>query len=230
MDALSFMYDDAAAPTPGAGSLAERAELINARLARTYPQARCALNYRNPFELLIATVLSAQSTDVRVNSVTPELFSRFPTPAALAAADRAEVEALIRPLGMQRQRTTSLLGIAAQLLADHGGRVPATLKELTALPGVGRKTANVVLGNAFDIPGITVDTHVGRVSRRLALVSEKAKTALAAEKELMEVIPRSQWTIWCHRMIFHGRQVCHARKPECEKCVLADLCPSAGTV
>lgn len=222
MNGENFLADGAAPDSPASDA---RVAQINARLARAYPDAHCALHYRTPFELLIATVLSAQATDARVNSLTPELFARYGNAEALASADRAEVEALIRPLGMQRQRTTSLLGIASQLLAEHGGEVPATLAELTALPGVGRKTANVVLGNAFGIPGITVDTHVGRVGRRLGLISEQAKTPLAAEKELMEILPRAQWTIWCHRVIFHGRQICHSRSPQCGACVLRELCP-----
>ena len=202
-----------------------RAPEINRRLAQEYPDARCALDYDSPLQLLIATVLSAQCTDERVNSVTPELFSRYPEAADYAAAQRSELERILRPLGFQRAKAGHLLGIGEKLVADFQGEVPRTVKELTSLPGVGRKTALVVLGNAFGIPGLTVDTHFGRLMQRLGLTGEK--TPVKIERDIAKLVPEEEWTMFSHRVIFHGRQVCHARTPECEACVLRDMCPAA---
>ena len=202
-----------------------RAPEINRRLAQEYPDARCALDYDSPLQLLIATVLSAQCTDERVNSVTPELFSRYPEAADYAAAQRSELERILRPLGFQRAKAGHLLGIGEKLVADYAGEVPRTVKELTSLPGVGRKTALVVLGNAFGIPGLTVDTHFGRLMQRLGLTGEK--TPVKIERDIAKLVPEEEWTMFSHRVIFHGRQVCHARTPECDACVLRDMCPAA---
>ena len=191
-----------------------------------YPDAACALDYRNPFELLCATILSAQCTDARVNLVTPVLFARYPTPEALARAKPSEVEEIIRSTGFFRNKTRSLIGMAQALVADFGGRVPQTMEELRKLPGVGRKTANVILGNAYGInDGITVDTHVTRLSRRLGLT--RHDDAVKIEFDLMPLFPRDHWALISHLLIFHGRQVCIARRPRCEICVLSDLCPSS---
>ncbi len=205
---------------------AARAIEINARLAGEYPDARCELDFRNAFELLIATVLSAQTTDQRVNSITPELFGKYPDPAALAAAPRDDVEAILRPIGFFRTKAKNITNLAAQLGADFGGRVPDSLVELVKLPGVGRKTANVVLGNAFGIPGITVDTHVGRLARRMALTVDT--DPVKVEHQIGRLLPPEEWTPACHRLIFHGRRCCTARKPECGRCPVADLCPRVG--
>ena len=206
--------------------LAERAGLIFKRLAREYPDATCALDYHNPFELLCATILSAQCTDVRVNKVTPHLFARYPTPQALAAADPADVQEIIKSTGFFRNKTKSLIGMAQALVAEHGGRVPRSMEELRPLPGVGRKTANVLLGNAYGInEGVTVDTHVARVSGRLGLTREDDPARI--ELDLIRLFPRKDWALLSHLFIFHGRQVCIARRPRCEACVLNDICPSA---
>ena len=202
-----------------------RAPEINRRLAQEYPDARCALDYDSPLQLLIATVLSAQCTDERVNSVTPELFARYPEAADYAAAQRSDLESILRPLGFQRAKAGHLLGIGEKLVADFQGEVPRTVKELTSLPGVGRKTALVVLGNAFGIPGLTVDTHFSRLMQRLGLTGEK--TPVKIERDIAKLVPEEEWTMFSHRVIFHGRQVCHARTPECEACVLRDMCPAA---
>lgn len=204
----------------------ERTATILDRLAREYPDATCALTHANPFQLLVATILSAQCTDEQVNRVTPALFARFPDAAALARADLAEVEALVHSTGFFRNKARALVGLGQALVADHDGQVPATMAELVHLPGVGRKTANVVLGNAFGRDeGIVVDTHVARLSRRLGLAAGDSPEAI--ERELMELVPREAWTLWAHLLIFHGRQVCPARRPRCASCVVADLCPSA---
>ncbi len=195
-------------------------------LAQAYPDAHCALNYQTPLQLLVATILSAQCTDVRVNLVTPALFARYPDAEAFATADPAELEALIRSTGFYRNKAKSILGCCKRLVAEHGGQVPASMEELVPLPGVGRKTANVLLGNAFGVPGITVDTHVGRLSRRLGLTEQTDPEKV--ERDLMAVIPEKEWTMFSHRTIFHGRRVCHARKPCCEDCVLERLCPKVG--
>ncbi len=206
-------------------ALTRRARAINRALAEVHPDAHCELDYRNPFELLVATVLSAQCTDVRVNQVTPALFARYPGPAALASADRTELEALIRPTGFFRSKAESLLGLSRDIMERYNGEVPGRQSDLTTLRGVGRKTANVVLGNAFGVPGITVDTHMGRLARRLGLTVNE--DPVAVERDLMALIERSEWTLWSHRVIFHGRRRCKARKPECGACEIAALCPTA---
>lgn len=202
-----------------------RAPEVNRRLAQEYPNARCALDYDSPLQLLIATVLSAQCTDERVNSVTPELFARYPEAADYAFAQRSDLERILRPLGFQRAKAGHLVGIGEKLVADFQGEVARTVKELTSLPGVGRKTALVVLGNAFGIPGLTVDTHFGRLMQRLGLTGEK--TPVKIERDIAKLVPEEEWTMFSHRVIFHGRQVCHARTPECDACVLWDMCPAA---
>ena len=195
-------------------------------LKQLYPDAKCALVYRNAFELLCATILSAQCTDARVNMVTPVLFARYPTPFELAQANPAEVEEIIKSTGFFRNKTKSLIGMAQALVADYGGEVPRTMEELRQLPGVGRKTANVVLGNAFDLnEGVTVDTHVGRLSRRLGLSAEE--DPVKVERELMRLFPQEEWALLSHLLIFHGRQVCIARRPKCSDCVLSRVCPSS---
>lgn len=202
----------------------EAAAKISDRLAILYPDAHCALNFTNPFELLVATVLSAQTTDARVNSVTPLLFSRFPEPEDLAGADRTELEDILHPLGFFRAKARSCQGLAAALCSNFAGEVPPRLEDLVTLPGVGRKTANVVLGNAFETPGITVDTHMGRLARRWAWTRET--DPVKAEMDIAKLLPEETWTITCHRVIEHGRRVCHSQRPECISCPLADLCPS----
>ncbi|MGB9690872.1 MAG: endonuclease III [Candidatus Sumerlaeaceae bacterium] len=200
----------------------ERGHRINELLARAYPNARCSLNFSSPYELLVATILSAQCTDERVNQVTPAFFERFPDAKALAAADLPEIEESIRSTGFYRNKAKALKGMAEALVARHGGDVPSTMEELVQLPGVGRKTANVVLGNCFDTPGITVDTHVGRVAQRLGLTKHSQPDKI--EEDLMRCIPQRDWTHFSHRTILHGRYVCQARKPKCEICVLAPEC------
>lgn len=196
-------------------------------LKRVYPEATCALVHADPYQLLVATILSAQCTDARVNMVTPELFRRYPDTARLADADPGELEALIRSTGFFRAKARNLLAMASQVVARHGGRIPEDLETLTALGGVGRKTANVVLGTAFGrAEGVVVDTHVKRLSRRLGLA--KGKSPEQIERELMAIVPRSEWVDLSHRLIQHGRRVCLARRPRCETCPLADLCPKVG--
>lgn len=196
------------------------------RLQREYPDAHCELDHQNAYQLLAATILSAQCTDKRVNMVTPTLFSHYPTPAALADAKADELQTIIRPTGFFRNKTKSLLGMAAALVDRFGGRVPRRMEELVTIPGVGRKTANVVLGDAFHSPeGVVVDTHVGRVSRRLGLTRET--DPVKVEHELMGEFPREDWTALSHLLIFHGRRVCVARRPRCAACVLSDICPSS---
>lgn len=204
----------------------DHARTVDDLLAERWPDARCELDFDSPFQLLVATVLSAQTTDVRVNAVTPELFARYPGPAELAGADQSVLEEVLRPLGFFRAKARSLRGLGAALLAHFGGEVPGTLDELVTLPGVGRKTANVVLGNAFGVPGITVDTHVGRLARRLGWTT--SCDAVRVEREIAAIVEPERWTMLCHRLIFHGRRVCHSRRPACGACVLADLCPSYG--
>jgi endonuclease-3 len=203
-----------------------RARRIDRILAETYPDAHCELDFTTPLELVVATVLSAQSTDARVNMVTPALFRRYRTAADYAAADRAELEAMIVSTGFFRAKTNSLIGIGQALVERYGGEVPGRLEDLVTLPGVGRKTANVVLGNAFGVPGITVDTHFGRLARRFAWTAhtdpDKVETDVAA------IIPRRDWTMLSHRLIWHGRRVCHARRPACGACPVAALCPAYG--
>lgn len=203
-----------------------RAREIFRRLTNAYPEARCDLDHANPFQLLAATILSAQCTDRRVNMVTPALFARYPDPESLAAADPAELEGMIRSTGFFRNKTTSLIGMASALVERFGGEVPRSMDELVTVPGVGRKTANVVLGTAFNQPeGVVVDTHVGRVSRRLGLVRDT--DPVRAERVLMRLFPREDWTALSHLLIFHGRRVCVARRPRCAECVLNDICPSS---
>jgi endonuclease-3 len=213
---------------PGRESAAARrarALEILARLKAEYPNAHCELNYRTPFELLAATILSAQCTDVRVNLVTPELFRRWPDPFALAAAKQEEVEEVIRSTGFFRNKAKNLLGMAQALVADHEGVVPRSMAELRPLPGVGRKTANVVLGNAYGIQeGVTVDTHVLRLTALLRLTREH--DAERVERDLMELIPQEDWALVSHLLIWHGRRVCIANRPKCGDCVIAELCPS----
>ena len=203
-----------------------RARRIDRRLTVRYPDARCELDFSTPLELLVATVLSAQTTDVRVNQVTSGLFARYPDAAAFAGADRAELEDWIRPTGFFRAKAQSLMGLGAALVERYGGEVPRRMADLVTLPGVGRKTANVVLGNAFGVPGLPVDTHVGRVARRLGLTAEE--DPVKVERELGALTAKRAWTMFSHRMIFHGRRTCHSRRPACGACVLADLCPSYG--
>ncbi len=200
-----------------------RARAIGRGLKRLYPDARCSLDFRDPFQLYVATVLSAQCTDIRVNLVTPSLFERFPGPKEMAAGPREEIEDLIRSTGFFRNKAKSLQEASRKLVEDHESVVPDTLEQLVKLPGVGRKTANVLLGNCFDTPGITVDTHVGRLSRRMELTQEK--DPVKVERDLMELIPRKDWTAFSHMMIFHGRAVCGARRPDCASCGLRKQCP-----
>jgi endonuclease-3 len=204
----------------------ERVTAILSILARLYPEATTALDFGTPFQLLVATILSAQCTDERVNQVTPALFQRYPDAPAFAGARREDLEAMIRPTGFFRNKAKAILSCAQDIVAQHGGEVPRTLEELTALHGVGRKTANVVLGNAFDIPGLVVDTHVGRVSRRLGLTDQT--DPVKVEKAVMELVPRQHWTRFSHWLILHGRRVCIARKPRCSICPLLPHCPQAG--
>jgi endonuclease-3 len=200
-----------------------RALRIVRKLFAAHPDAHCALDHRNAFELLCATVLSAQCTDERVNRVTPALFERFPDAKALAAARPSTLEKLIKSTGFYNSKAKSLLGFAHALVENHSGRVPSTMEELVELPGVGRKTANVILGNVYDTPGIVVDTHVSRVSQRLALTENDDPVKI--ERDLMELVPRKDWTQFSHAMIFHGRRICIARKPRCPICPLFDDCP-----
>jgi endonuclease-3 len=215
-------------PKPKLPPAKARVPLLIAELARLYPEHRTALDFRTPLELLVATILSAQCTDVRVNLVTPTLFARYRTAAEFAAADPAELEALLSSINFFRNKAKNVRAACERIVTVHGGEVPATLEDLAALPGVGRKTANVVLGDAFGIPGITVDTHVGRLSRRLGLT--KHDDPVKVEYDLMKLVPQAEWTPFCHRVIYHGRQVCHARKPACENCTLAPLCPRIDVV
>ena len=210
----------------GASPRPARVRAVLEELDRLYPHAACTLDYRDPLQLLVATILSAQCTDQRVNQVTPALFARYPTAADYARADPQELEQLIRSTGFFRNKAKSIRGMAQALVERHGGQVPASLEELVKLPGVGRKTANVVLGNAFGVPGITVDTHVSRVCLRLGFTG--SKDAVKAERQLMEIIPRERWIRFSHQVILHGRQVCHSRKPDCPHCGLAAHCPQAG--
>ena len=199
---------------------------ILSRLKREYPDAHCELDFETPLQLLIATILSAQCTDKRVNMVTPDLFRTYPDAESLSAADHEKLEELIRSTGFFRNKTKSLLGMSAAVAERHGGQVPSTMEELVRLPGVGRKTANVVLGNAFGInEGVVVDTHVGRLSVRLGLTNET--DPVKVELALMPLFPREDWALISHLLIFHGRRICIARAPKCASCVLNDLCPSA---
>ena len=211
--------------TPSGPLAPARVAAILKALDEAYPEAVCALNHRTPWELLVATILSAQCTDVRVNMVTPELFRRFPTPEAMAAASLDEIEEIIRTTGFYRNKAKSIQGAARKIIADFGGRVPQTLAELITIPGAARKTANVVLGVCFGkAEGIVVDTHVFRIARRLELA--KGNTPEKVEQELMQVLPQDRWISFSHQIIHHGRQVCEARKPKCDHCNLEQLCRS----
>jgi endonuclease-3 len=203
-----------------------RARRINRELAALYPDAHIELNFSSPLELAVATILSAQCTDKRVNEVTPAVFAKYRTAADYARADRAELEDLIRPTGFFRNKTTSIINMGRALDERFGGEVPRTLDELVTLPGFGRKTANVVLGNAFGIPGLTIDTHFGRLARRWKWTDET--DPVRVESAVAELIPKSEWTILSHRVIWHGRRICHARKPACGACPVARWCPSFG--
>jgi len=205
---------------------AERVSHVLEILRGLYPDAKCALDFENPLQLLIATILSAQCTDVRVNMVTPALFARYPDAAAFAAADPAELEAMIRSTGFFRNKARAIRECCGDIVTKHGGQVPSTLEALTALRGVGRKTANVVLGNAFGVPGLVVDTHVTRLANRLGLTRES--DAVKIEFALMSIVPRERWTMFSHWLILHGRAVCNARKPHCSVCALLPHCPRIG--
>ena len=206
---------------------AGRAEKIYATLEEHYPAAEIALDYSSPFELLIATILAAQCTDERVNTVTPALFARFPDPEAFAAAPIEEIEEMVFSTGFYRNKAKSIQGAARALLESHGGEVPSTMKELVTLPGVGRKTANVLLGHCFETPGMVVDTHVKRISNLLGLVDSKNPEVI--ERELSLILPEEQWVRFSHLLAHHGRAICSARRPQCGICPVADLCPSANS-
>ena len=206
--------------------MTRRARRIDRELGDVYPDAHAELDFTSPLELSVATILSAQCTDVRVNQVTPAVFRRYPTALAYAEADRAELEALIRTTGFFRNKANSIIGLGAQLVDRYDGEVPPRLSDLVTLPGFGRKTANVVLGNAFGIPGITVDTHLGRLARRWRFTEET--DPVKVEAVIAQLIPRPDWTMFSHRAIWHGRRMCHARKPACGVCPIASLCPSYG--
>jgi endonuclease-3 len=211
---------------PSRTALVRRARRINRELALLYPDAKCELNFRSPLELLVATILSAQTTDKRVNMVTPMLFARYETAADYASADREELEKIIQSTGFYHNKATSLMGLGQALCDRFGGEVPPKLADLVTLPGVGRKTANVVLGNAFNVPGITVDTHFGRLSRRFGWTT--SEDPVKVEAEVGALFPRSDWTLLSHHLIWHGRRVCQSRRPACGACAVAELCPSYG--
>ena len=211
---------------PSRTALVRRARKIDRVLADTYPDARCELDFDSPFQLLVVTVLSAQTTDKRVNAVRPTLFAAYPDPEAMAAADRAHLEQILGPLGFFRAKTNSVMKLSAAIVERFDGEVPGRLADLVTLPGVGRKTANVVLGNAFGVPGLTVDTHFGRLVRRFGWTGEE--DPVKVEAEIAELVPKKEWTDFSHRVIFHGRRVCHAKKAACGACGLAQWCPSYG--
>ncbi|MBX9769172.1 MAG: endonuclease III [Bdellovibrionales bacterium] len=204
----------------------KRIQRVLKKLQTTYKDAHCALNFETPFELLVATILSAQCTDERVNKVTPDLFERFPDPQAMAKAEIADVEILVRSTGFYKNKAKNIVNAARDIVMKHGGEIPKTLHELSALPGVGRKTANVVLGNAFGIPGLVVDTHVTRLANRLDMA--KGVDAVKLEQDLGKIVPLKHWVQFSHWLISHGRAVCSARKPDCESCVLFKDCPRRG--
>ena len=206
--------------------MVRRARRTNRELALIHPDAHCELDFTSPLELAVATILSAQCTDKRVNEVTPALFARYPTAQAYAAADRTELETLIHSTGFFRNKASSLIGLGAALVDGYAGQVPGDLVDLVALPGIGRKTANVVLGNAFGVPGLTVDTHFGRLVRRFGWT--ELVDPVKVEAVVADLLPQAEWTMFSHRVIFHGRRVCHAKKPACGACGLARLCPSYG--
>ncbi|MFF7500670.1 endonuclease III [Streptomyces lavendulae] len=207
-------------------AMVRRARRINRELADVYPYAHPELDFRNPFELLVATVLSAQTTDLRVNQTTPALFAAYPTPEDMAGAVPEELEELIRPTGFFRMKAKSLMGLSQALRDRFDGEVPGRLEDLVTLPGVGRKTANVVLGNVFGVPGITVDTHFGRLARRFKWTEQEDPEKV--EAEICAIFPKSEWTMLSHRVVFHGRRICHARNPACGACPIAPLCPAYG--
>ena len=207
--------------------LVRRARKMHKVLTETYPDAHCELDFTTPLELLVATILSAQTTDVLVNKVTPGLFAKYPNAQAYAEADREELEAILKPTGFFRAKTNSVMKLGQALVDEYDGVVPNKLSELVKLPGTGRKTANVVLGNAFDIPGITVDTHVGRLVRRFGWTTEQ--DPVKVEHIIGDLFPKKDWTMLSHRLIFHGRRRCHAKKPACGACPVAQWCPSYGT-
>ncbi len=207
-------------------ALVRRARRINRELAEQYPDAHCELDFSGPLELLVATILSAQCTDRRVNMVTKELFQRYRSAEDYASAEPEELEKIIQSTGFYRAKADRLMRLGQQLCDDFGGEVPGTLDELVKLPGVGRKTANVVLGNAFDVPGLTVDTHFGRLARRFGWTSHT--DADKVENDVADLFPPADWTMLSHRLIWHGRRTCHSRKPACGACVVAELCPSYG--
>lgn len=207
-------------------ALIKRARKINEILGEVFPDAKCELDFKNPLQLLVATVLSAQCTDKRVNQVTPALFKNYPTVEKLASAPRVDLEEAIKSTGFYRNKATSIHGLAAAILEKHNGKVPGDMESLVKLPGVGRKTANVVLGNAFGVPGITVDTHVGRIARRLGWTTNT--DPVKVEFDIMELFDPKDWTMLNHRLIFFGRRICHSRKPACGACPLAKSCPSFG--
>jgi endonuclease-3 len=204
----------------------KRARAIACKLERLYPDAKCALNYSTPLQLLVATILSAQCTDARVNMVTPPLFEKYPDAEAFANADLSELETMIRSTGFFRNKAKNIKACCQKIVAEHGGEVPGTMEELVELPGVARKTANVVLGNAFGVPGITVDTHMRRLSNRMGLTTHDDPVKI--ERDLCAQLPSKEWTMFSHRMIAHGRQICSARKPLCNQCGVEDLCPKVG--
>jgi endonuclease III len=221
--------DAASEPTKPAAppiALVRRARKINRKLAELYPDAHTELDFTTPLELLVATILSAQTTDKGVNKITPIVFAKYPTAADYAAADRDEMEKIIQPTGFFRAKTTSLIGLGQALCERFGGEVPGRLVDLVTLPGVGRKTANVVLGNAFGVPGITVDTHFARLARRFGWTEHEDPEKI--ERDVAALFPKSEWTMLSHRLIWHGRRVCHARRPACGACGVARLCPSYG--
>jgi endonuclease III len=226
MSAVAASDGASPATAPSRTALVRRARRINRALAQAYPDAHCELDFTNPWELLVATVLSAQTTDKRVNSVTPKLFARFPMPLDLAAADRDEVEQIIAPTGFFRAKTDSLLKLSAAVVDRHDGQVPGNLQDLVRLPGVGRKTANVVLGDAFGVPGITVDTHVNRLAKRFGWTTETDPVKI--ERDVASLFPPRDHTLLNHRVIWHGRRCCHARRPACGACPVSRLCPSYG--
>ncbi|MGW2375484.1 endonuclease III [Kitasatospora sp. NPDC001683] len=207
-------------------AMVRRARRINRELAELYPYAHPELDFENPFQLLVATVLSAQTTDLRVNQTTPALFAKYPTPEDMAAANPEELEEIIRPTGFFRNKAKSLIGLSTALRDEFGGEVPGRLADLVTLPGVGRKTANVVLGNAFGVPGITVDTHFGRLARRFGWTTEE--DPVKVELAVAEIFPKSEWTMLSHRVVFHGRRICHSQRPACGACPIAPLCPAYG--
>jgi len=223
---VTHRLDCVPAPDESPLALTRRARRINRMLGELYPDAHCELDFTNPLELSVATILSAQCTDKRVNEVTPALFKRYPNAEAYAGADRAELEEYVRTTGFFRNKTNSIMGLGRELVERFDGEVPHTIEELVTLPGFGRKTANVVLGNAFNVPGLTVDTHFGRLVRRWKWTAET--DPVKVERAVAELIPKKEWTIFSHRAIWHGRRLCHARKPACGVCPLARLCPAYG--